>query len=104
MQFTEYQAGASRTAVYPRDQALAYLACGLASEAGEVAGKIKKFLRGDHELPREALLAELGDCLWYLAMLATECDGSLDEVARENLAKLASRAERGRIRGDGDDR
>ena len=47
----EYQKLASQTAVYPRnrDSALMYTALGLASEAGEYAGKVKKLIR-DAEL------------------------------------------------------
>jgi NTP pyrophosphatase (non-canonical NTP hydrolase) len=83
-----------------------YPTLGLTNEAGEVAGKIKKVFRdkdgviGDAD--REALKAELGDVLWYLAQIATELDLSLDEIAQHNLDKLMSRQSRGVIGGDGD--
>jgi NTP pyrophosphatase (non-canonical NTP hydrolase) len=85
-----------------------YPALGLTNEAGEVAGKIKKIFRdkggviGDAE--RDALKAELGDVLWYVAQVATELGLSLDEVAQHNLDKLLSRQARGTIQGDGDTR
>ena len=47
MQASEYQEKTKLFAVYPELQSLEYLGLGLASEAGEVAGKIKKWLRGD---------------------------------------------------------
>ena len=73
-----------------------------------MAGKVKKIFRdkggviGDTE--REALKAELGDVLWYLAQVATELDLSLQDIADANLAKLFDRLERGKIKGDGDNR
>ena len=42
--------------------------------------------------------------LWYVAQVATDLGESLEAVAQANLAKLRSRKERGRLRGDGDDR
>ena len=53
---------------------------------------------------REALKAELGDVLWYLAQVATELDLSLGEIAEANIVKLMDRLERGKIKGDGDNR
>ena len=53
---------------------------------------------------REALKAELGDVLWYLAQTCTELEISLDEVAEANITKLMDRQARGKIQGDGDNR
>ena len=108
MTFEEYQKEAQKTALYPEAYRLVYPALGLAGEAGELANKVKKVLR-DHggrlsEEAREALLAELGDVLWYVAQVAPDLGESLEAVAQANLAKLRSRKERGRLGGDGDDR
>jgi len=46
----------------------------------------------------------LGDVLWYLAESCTALGIELDDVAAYNLAKLASRKERGQIKGSGDNR
>ena len=93
------------TAVYPENQALEYLALGLTSEAGEVAGKMKKWIRGDAGIDiRAAILAELGDVLWYLTRLADELDSSLAAVMAENTEKLTQRKMNNTLRGDGDDR
>ena len=108
MDLNQYQALARKTAIYPADQGLVYTTLGLVGEAGEVAEKIKKLIRGDlFEMQgefEEDITKELGDVLWYLANLASEIGVSLDEVAEINLAKLQSRRERDVLSGNGDDR
>lgn len=108
MDFTTYQRRAAETAVYPREIGLAYTALGLAGEAGEIANKVKKVYRDAGGVlsgeQRAKLRDELGDALWYVAALASELDSSLNDVAVINLQKLADRAERDAIRGEGDDR
>jgi NTP pyrophosphatase (non-canonical NTP hydrolase) len=108
MGFDDYQHAARRTAVYARRDQVIYPALGLASEAGEVAGKIKKVLRdadGDFDrAPLAAIKDELGDVLWYVAVLAADLGLSLDDIATTNLAKLGARMERGTIGGAGDQR
>ncbi len=109
MTFQEYQEKSTLTALYPVFGAgYVYPALGLASEAGEVAGKIKKIIRDfggvvDAER-KEQLRAELGDVLWYTAQLALQLDLSLDDIAEANIAKLMSRKDRGVLQGSGDTR
>jgi NTP pyrophosphatase (non-canonical NTP hydrolase) len=109
MDFRDYQTKSRKTAKYPPiGHPVIYPVLGLANEAGEVAGKVKKIFRDKDgligEAEREALKGELGDVLWYLAQVCTELDLSLDEVAEHNIEKLYSRLERGKIGGDGDNR
>lgn len=109
MNFNDYQQKSRATAQYPAiGHPVIYPALGLVNEAGEVAGKIKKIFRDKQgnisEAEREALKAELGDVLWYIAQVATELDLPLDEIAEANLAKLLDRQARGKIQGDGDNR
>jgi NTP pyrophosphatase (non-canonical NTP hydrolase) len=103
MDFSDYQ-----TKYPPIGHPVIYPTLGLANEAGEVAGKVKKIFRDKQGLigpaEREALKSELGDVLWYLAQVCTELELSLDEVAEANIEKLYSRLERGKIGGDGDNR
>ena len=109
MDLNSYQQAARTTACYPDVGANPiYPTLGLSGEAGEVADKVKKVLRDrdgvfDAEI-KESLKLELGDVLWYVAQLASELGLSLQEVAEANVAKLASRAARGRISGSGDHR
>ena len=108
MHFDDYQHLASTTAKYPRERGLEYVVLGLASEAGEVAGKLKKAIRDDggdiSPERREQLLAEVGDVLWYCAMTALELDSTLSAVASAKLDKLLDRKARDVIGGDGDTR
>jgi NTP pyrophosphatase (non-canonical NTP hydrolase) len=109
MNFTEYQNLALSTAIYPKKYETIYPALGLCGEAGEVAEKIKKSIRdGLHNWPdeqfKEELTKELGDVLWYISALASDLDISLNEIAENNLQKLASRKKRNKIGGSGDDR
>ena len=107
MEINEYQKGALETAIYPEKYRVIYPALGLAGEAGEVADKVKKIMRGDSELDpgrKLDIAMEIGDVLWYCATLAHDLGFSLEEVAKMNYAKLKSRQERGKIAGDGDNR
>ena len=109
MNFDEYQEEARQTAAYPAiGHGVIYPTLGLANEAGEVAGKIKKIFRDKSGVigasEQEALAAELGDVLWYLAQASTELGLSLDHIPARNIAKLLDPRSRGKIQGDGDDR
>jgi len=109
MNFNDYQQKSRATAQYPAiGHPVIYPTLGLVNEAGEVAGKIKKIFRDRQgvisEAEREALKAELGDVLWYIAQVCTELNLPMDEVAQANLEKLLDRQARGKIRGDGDNR
>jgi NTP pyrophosphatase (non-canonical NTP hydrolase) len=108
MDFANYQLRTSQTAIYPPEKALEYLTLGLVSEAGEVAGKVKKIIR-DHdsvltEENKEKLLAEIGDVLWYIAQLCETLGTNMSLVARNNVEKLAKRQEKNALSGDGDNR
>ena len=109
MNFTDYQTKSRATAKYPViGHGVIYPTLGLVNEAGEVAGKIKKIFRDKDgvigEAEKEALKAELGDVLWYIAQVCSELNLSLDEIAEANIAKLLDRQARGKIQGDGDNR
>lgn len=82
------------------------LGLGLCSEAGEVASVLKKTSRDKlcEDEARNLILHELGDCMWYLARLASEFDSSLGEIIELNERKLRSRLERGTLHGSGDKR
>jgi len=104
MNFRKYQLEAKITAIYPREYDIIYPTLGLAGEAGEVAEKIKKYLRKDGDLNKEDLTKELGDVLWYVANLAYDLGINLEDVAVTNLEKLRGRKIRGTLHGEGDNR
>lgn len=108
MDLSEYEKFCETTAIYPKEHALTYLALGLTSEAGEVAGKVKKVLRdfnGVVDQPnREKIKCELSDVAWYFARLCNELGYTMAEVIAHNQAKLQSRKDRGVIQGNGDNR
>lgn len=66
-------------------------ALGLTGEAGEVADMIKKHIFHGHDLTAEELVKELGDVCWYLALLCTAIDVSLEDVMAQNIEKLKKR-------------
>ncbi|SNS90324.1 NTP pyrophosphatase, house-cleaning of non-canonical NTPs [Asanoa hainanensis] len=109
MELDDYQRGALRTAARrDRKNELLHLVLGLVGESGEVAEKFKKWVRDqdsdESRIDRADIGKELGDVLWYLAVLADYLDLSLDDIAKNNLAKLASRQTRGVLGGSGDNR
>lgn len=107
MQLADYQEFTKSTAVYPKQQAFAYLALGLGNEAGEVQGKVKKLIRGDFELTaerKEQIVAECGDVFWYLVRLLDEFEVSAEACLQNNFEKLSSRKERNALKGEGDNR
>jgi NTP pyrophosphatase (non-canonical NTP hydrolase) len=101
MELNEYQTKARKTAIYPNG---AYAFLGLASEAGEVAALKKRELRDKQNIPKEQLISELGDCLWYISNIATDKNITLDEIGVYNIEKLKDRMKRNVIQGAGDNR
>ena len=103
-----YQQVAKTTAIYPREQAIIYPTLGLTGEAGEVANKVKKIIRDGTSKNNENLVqeisAEIGDCLWYISVLADDIGVKLSDIANSNLEKLENRKKKGTIHGSGDDR
>lgn len=108
MTLNEYQRIALETAVYPEKYNIVYPALGMAGEAGEVADKVKKVIRDNNAdfspLKCEEIAMEIGDVLWYCAVLADRIGYRLDTIARMNNRKLHSRQLRGKLGGNGDNR
>jgi len=96
MTLNAYQKAALRTARVNEDDKtnpldLARDALGVAGEAGEVADLIKKVIGHGHPLDKEKFAKELGDVLWYVAVLAHRLNYTLEEVAAQNVEKLRKR-------------
>lgn len=121
MELNEYQEKAMTTCLKSCDN-VSYMAFNLVGEVGEFCSKIAKGIRKsqikiddnqlvclvDDDAERDefetALKMEAGDILWQFSGLCKILEWKLDDVAQENLDKLASRKERGVIDGNGDNR
>jgi len=119
MKLNEYQEQAKTFARYKNPE---YAFDNLASEVGEVMGKLAKVKRGDKdghglinnpsedpicylaEYDPDPILKEMGDVLWQLSACCNELGVTLEDIAVGNLKKLQSRADRDKLSGEGDDR
>ena len=106
MDLKQYQEWTITTSIYPGagehgfNEAL-YLTLGLTSEAGEVAGKVKKIIRGDTVEP-ESLVSEMSDVLWYLTRMCDNLGFNLEDLADYNYKKLEARKNANALQGNGE--
>lgn len=108
MQANEYQKWTDRTALYPKDAGVIYTVIGMANEAGEALGVVKKMMRDDGnvltEEKRKKLIDETSDVVWYIARVCTELGITMEELFKINHDKLEDRLARNVIQGSGDNR
>lgn len=109
MNFSEYQAIAKTTAIYPTiGHPVIYPTLGLAGETGEVVEKIKKLFRDSNGVldinTKELITKELGDILWYVSQISVELNINLQHVAETNIKKLHQRKIENKLKGSGDTR
>ena len=118
----QYQDRAMKTCM-PSCDNFSYMMLNLVGEVGEFASKVAKDIRkcnanidngnlwiglerteDEREAREMELMHEAGDILWQLAGLCHVMGWELEDVAKANLNKLASRKKRGVIDGNGDNR
>lgn len=111
MTFDEYQKAAITTALTSSSDSMmqnSIWVMGIAGEAGEIVEKWKKAVAyRDGKFDEQQLSdfkKELGDVVWYIAVLADSMGWSLDEIMQQNIVKLADRKKRGVTKGAGDNR
>ena len=109
MTLDEYQQEALVTAVFHDEfKDIAHWVLGINGEAGEIAEKLKKIIRDKNgalsDDDKHEIAKEIGDVLWYLAVLSHQLDINFNEIGRMNIEKLRSRQARGKIHGNGDNR
>ena len=117
MELNEYQLKAMTTCMASSNN-FSYMFLNLVGEVGEFASKVAKFIRKDkagiendilmmcgcHTDDVEELKKEAGDILWQLSGLCSVMGWKLEDIAQQNLDKLASRKQRNVIDGNGDNR
>ena len=95
MDFSTYQQAAIKTVQDPSEseQATMVAVLGLVGEAGGVAATYKKQLRENaaHQASKALIREELGDVLWYVAVLADRFGLKLEDIAAANLTKVVDR-------------
>jgi NTP pyrophosphatase (non-canonical NTP hydrolase) len=101
MQLSEYQQAVKKY-LLPSANNREYLVNGLAAEAGEVAAKAVRDDDGLVDIVK--LKKELGDVLWFVAILSAHYGIDLVDVATSNINKLQSRQDRNVLGGSGDER
>ena len=114
MTLEEYQKQAMTTCMASSEN-FSYMFLNLVGEVGEFASKIAKAIRKEENCidyndlgvtvtNNEELQKEAGDILWQLSGLCTVMGWNLEDIAQQNLDKLASRQQRTVIDGSGDNR
>lgn len=110
----EYQLKAMDTCMASCNN-FSYMFLNLVGEVGEFASKVAKAIRKEENCieyndlgvtvtNNEELKKEAGDILWQLSGLCSVMGWTLNDVAVQNLEKLASRKARNVIDGEGDNR
>lgn len=104
MEMNAFQEKSARSAVYPKvlEGGIFYACMGLSGEVGELLNKVKKIARDGAQIDREGIKMELGDIMWYVAMVAKEAGIKLEDVADANIEKLEKRMKNNTIHGNGD--
>lgn len=64
---------------------------GLAGEVGEFNNEVKKMIFHEKEPDEKHLQSELGDVLWYIALICDAFHWDLDYIMRMNIYKLEQR-------------
>lgn len=114
MTLEEYQKQAMTTCMASSEN-FSYMFLNLVGEVGEFASKVAKASRKEENCieyndlgitvtNNEELQKEAGDILWQLSGLCTVMGWKLEDIAQQNLDKLASRQQRNVIDGSGDNR
>ena len=113
MTLEEYQKRAMKTCMASSEN-FSYMFLNLVGEVGEFASKVAKAIRKEENfidandlanaIDDAELQKEAGDILWQLSGLCTVMGWKLEDIAQQNLDKLASRQQRNVIDGSGDNR
>jgi len=94
MKFSEYIKGVKRSEspnFGPLNVRILHGVIGCCTESGELLDAIKKSAFYNRELDRTNIEEELGDLLWYIALIIDECDFDFETILEKNIRKLRVR-------------
>jgi NTP pyrophosphatase (non-canonical NTP hydrolase) len=93
VEIKEYQEACKKTAkvMEDKDKEICNWGLGVAGEAGDVASCIKKEVFHENKKAKDGIRENIGDMMWYVAMICNFYDWSLDDILSENLEKLNER-------------
>ena len=97
MTFEDYIKECKRTYAWQGlpDIEVCMLCMGLAGETGEVVDYLTKVGFQGHELNKDKLKSEMGDLMWYFAMLCNYFGIKFEDVLQCNIDKLKKRYPKG---------
>jgi len=96
MNLKEYQKLCRTTAkkYEDKEKELANYGLGVVGEAGDIAGCVKKTLFHKNDQV-SGIRENIGDVMWYLAMICNYFEWNLEDVLGENIQKLKARYPKG---------
>ena len=103
MNMNDYQTKAMGTLLESANNA-PYMLLNLSSEVGELHSLFAKNQRDGGDLDWNLVKKELGDVLWQVAGCAHVFGYKLEDIAQQNLDKLAARKIKNTLKGSGDER
>lgn len=99
----KYQQDCKKTVkkIEDKDKEIMTWGLGISGEAGDVAGCIKKtFVHMNNQ--KAGIRENLGDTLWYIAMICYFFNWDLEDIFNENIEKLRKRYPQGFSEKDAD--
>lgn len=77
--------------ITPELTQLLHGAIGITTESGEIMDAIKKHIFYGKPLDKVNLIEEIGDVMWYCALILRELDTTFEDAAQININKLRAR-------------
>ena len=74
-----------------QEEVVLHAAMGIGSEAGEIVGDVKQIRFQGHPVDKHHILLECGDLLFYIELMLTELDETIESAMRANICKLRTR-------------
>lgn len=97
MDLKDYQELAKTTAKKEEDpdKEICFWGLGVVGEAGDISSCIKKLVFHKNESIKEGIRENIGDMMWYTAMICNFFNWNLQEILNENIEKLKKRHPQG---------